>query len=170
MLSALSWPLEVNVIRQHKVSNTFGMVRTKADGTPKAHQGWDLAARVGTTIYAVADGEVVFVQNGGDYGQQLCLSFEYDEKTYYAFYAHLSQVTVAKGDAVSIGQSIGLTGKSGNAYNLPAAEDHLHFEIRTQAHCGLGLAGRVSPLQLYKICPLQAPVYGRISGLSGVPV
>jgi murein DD-endopeptidase MepM/ murein hydrolase activator NlpD len=143
------------------------MVRKKADGTPKPHQGWDLEASVGTSAYAVGDGKVVFVQNGGDYGLQVCMLFRIQERTYYAFYAHMSHLFVAAGQEVKMGERIGTTGKSGNAANLSADEDHLHFEIRTTPHCGLGLDGRVSPLVIYGICPLHAPVLGRVSGVSG---
>jgi murein DD-endopeptidase MepM/ murein hydrolase activator NlpD len=167
MVTVVTWPLERNVIRKHSVHNTFGMVRKKADGTPKPHQGWDLEASVGTSVHAIADGKVVFVHNGGDYGLQVCLSFRFQEKTHYAFYAHLGQLFVAAGQEVKLGELIGTSGKSGNASNLPADEEHLHFEIRTTPYCGHGLDGRISPLAIYGICPLHAPIMGRVSGVSG---
>jgi murein DD-endopeptidase MepM/ murein hydrolase activator NlpD len=160
MLAGVTWPLVSNVIRKNKLSNTFGMVRVKPDGSPKPHQGWDFAAAVGTTVYAIADGKVVFVTNGGDYGLQVCMSFKVQGQTRYAFYAHLQQASVTVGKEVKMNDPIGTTGKTGNASNLPADEDHLHFEIRTQAYCGLGLAGRVSPLTIFQVCPLNAAITG----------
>jgi murein DD-endopeptidase MepM/ murein hydrolase activator NlpD len=158
---AVAWPLAVNVIRGHSESNTFGMVRKYADGRPKPHQGWDFQAAVGTPAYAVGDGQVQFVTDHGDYGRQVCISFHFKDKVMYAFYAHMDSISVQPHAAVHRNQCIGKTGKTGNASNLPAAEDHLHFEIRTQANCGLGLPGRVSPLTAFGRCPLHAPIVSK---------
>src|SRR4051812_32183912 len=101
---AIDWPLIVNHIRRSSVSNTFGMVRKNANGTPRAHQGWDFEALVGTKTYAISDGTVVFVKhNQGDYGTQLCMSFQHNGTTLYAFYAHLHQVFVGAGQTVKMG-------------------------------------------------------------------
>jgi murein DD-endopeptidase MepM/ murein hydrolase activator NlpD len=144
------------------------MVRKKADGTPKPHQGWDLEARVGTVAYAIADGKIVFVRNAGEYGLQVCLSFRFQDKTYYAFYAHLNEILVAAaGQSVKRGQPIGTCGRTGTASKLPPDEEHLHFEIRTTPYCGFGLTGRISPLALYGICPLHVPIPAQVGSASG---
>ena len=57
-------------------------------------------------------------------------NFDEDSKVYYLFYAHLSQINVAKGDKVFAGEVIGLSGISGNAKNTKSP--HLHFEIRSK--------------------------------------
>jgi murein DD-endopeptidase MepM/ murein hydrolase activator NlpD len=157
MADEIAWPLLSNVIRGKKESNTFGMVRN--NGT-KPHQGWDFAAPVGTPAYAVADGTVESVQAGGDYGHRICIKFNHKGTTYYAFYAHMQSVFKQPGNPVQMNDEIGRTGKSGNASNLPASDDHLHFKIRTQPSPGLGLQGRVSPLKLYKVCPLTIAIAG----------
>jgi murein DD-endopeptidase MepM/ murein hydrolase activator NlpD len=156
----ITWPLVSNVIRGKSEKNTFGMVRKFANGSPKPHQGWDFSAAIGTAVYAISDGKVEFIKNHGDYGMQLCLSFNLDGKKYYAFYAHLQTTSVTVNATVEMDDLIGTTGNSGNASNLPHSEDHLHFEIRTQLHPGAGLAGRISPLKIYKRCPLKAPIPG----------
>ena len=56
--------------------------------------------------------------------------FDEDSKVYYLFYAHLSQINVAKGDKVFAGEIIGFSGISGNAKNTKSP--HLHFEIRSK--------------------------------------
>ena len=160
MADEITWPLLGNIIRGKKLSNTFGMVRTYANGLPKPHQGWDFAASVGTPAYAIADGSVEFVASGGDYGNRICIRFEHKGKVYYSFYAHMQHVSKQKGDAVALNDEIGATGKSGNASNLPATEDHLHFEIREKPHPGLGLADRVSPLRIFGKCPLTTAATG----------
>ncbi|MGD8911206.1 MAG: M23 family metallopeptidase [Candidatus Thiodiazotropha sp.] len=152
--SLIAWPLKQNVIRGRILNNTFGMVR---NGGKKPHQGWDFEAKIGTPSFAVCYGKVVFVRDVGAYGKQLCISFIHNKKTYYAFYAHMKSISVSSGNIVTIKQRIGQTGNSGNAITLPRSEDHLHFEIRTNAYAGLGLGGRVSPMKIYKKCPLKSP-------------
>lgn len=156
----ITWPLVSNLIRGKSDHNTFGMVRKFANGNPKPHQGWDFSASIGTSVYAIGNGKIEFIKNNGDYGLQLCHSFKLDGLTYYAFYAHLQTTSVAEGASVELDDLIGTTGNSGNAQNLPHSEDHLHFEIRTTLYPGPGLAGRISPLKIYKICPLSAPIAG----------
>jgi murein DD-endopeptidase MepM/ murein hydrolase activator NlpD len=155
------------LLRGRSENNTFGMVRRYADGRQKPHQGWDFEASIGTTVHAIADGKVEFVAtNSGDYGSQICHSFEFDGKTLYAYYAHLSSILVAKGDSVKQGDSIGATGNTGNAKNLPRKEDHLHFEIREKAICGKGLQGRISPFKVYGVCPLKEAALQNFSGVT----
>jgi murein DD-endopeptidase MepM/ murein hydrolase activator NlpD len=137
------------------IGGTFGKVRSSGR---KPHQGWDLYADVGTPVYSVADGQVEYVENRGDYGLQICvrlggpqcssmdaLARRFLAASLHAFYAHLSLSLVRTGDLVREGQTIGLSGNSGNARTTPP---HLHFEVRTQARLGKGLAGRIDPGEL----------------------
>ena len=135
-------PLNTMRIRRQIPNHTFGMVRN--NGT-QAHQGWDLSAAVGTPVYAVTSGMIREVRQEGAYGLQISLEFTNGAQTLYAFYAHLSSVACADGQHVAEGELLGYSGKTGNASGLPAADDHLHFEIRTQLHPPLGLAGRMDP-------------------------
>lgn len=131
-------------------SAKFGMVRKNSNGTARAHQGIDLQAEVGTSVFAVEDGTIVGVNIGlNAYGFTITLKF--GDK--YAFYAHLSSVLVKVGDAVTKGELIALSGCSGNAVgmNTIARGGHLHFEIRTKQNAGLGLAGRLDPLDFVKL-------------------
>ena len=160
MDTSITWPLVNNVIRANKVNHTFGMVRTNADGTPRPHQGWDFSAKVGEPAYAIADGTVVLVKEGGDYGLRLAFAFKLNGITYYAFYAHLQKVFVAEGSVVTMNQLIAKTGNSGNAESLADSQDHLHFEIRTKNPPGLGLTDRVSPLVVFGKCPLHTAISG----------
>lgn len=127
-------------------SATFGMVRRRADGTPRAHQGIDLAIDNGYRCYAVDDGTVAFVADSpSGYGKQVCLALD---SGLFVFYAHLSRIDVKQGQQVKAGDVIGLTGSTGNAAGMTneAHGSHLHFEVRERAQCGLGLAGRLDPL------------------------
>lgn len=131
---------------------TFGPdVRRNADGTtPTRLQGWDLYAPAGTPAYAVADGIVVWTRDQGDYGKQLLLQLNRDGSStgssdgmLYAFYPHLSDMSMAAMNQVRGGQQIALTSVTGNA---DQKYPHLHFEIRITARTDItGLAGRLDP-------------------------
>lgn len=143
----------------------FGMVRRNPNGTPRAHQGVDLAVDNGYRCYAVDDGVVTRVERGNDgYGWivQIKLDDTYDYNDangkpqcglVWAFYAHLSDIKVSVGQAVKAGDVISLTGSSGNARGMGdvAHGSHLHFEVRTVERAGLGLAGRADPLQFFEL-------------------
>lgn len=152
-------PLAVMKIRNDAglksvVGATYGKdVRWK--NGPRAHQGWDLYAALNTPVYALGGGVVIWTKNAGDYGNQVLVQFNKDGSTMmsdpaltrYAFYAHLSEIGVKKGDFVSAGQELGKTGATGNA---SAKYPHLHFEIRSNPseRLGRGLDGRVDPAEV----------------------
>ena len=160
MTSPWRWPLASNVIRGGSTRNTFGDVRVNRDGSRRAHQGWDLAAPVGTPCRAIGAGMVEAVTDAGDYGLQVLIRQHdpHEDRTVWTFYAHLSSASVKGGERVTAGQVIGATGESGNARGMAVEDQHLHFEARTEPRPGRGLAGRISPLELYGTCPLHAPV------------
>ncbi|MFF5701009.1 peptidoglycan DD-metalloendopeptidase family protein [Streptomyces sp. NPDC012794] len=98
------------------------------------HTGVDFIARTGTTVKAVGAGTVVSAGWGGAYGNEVVIKHA-DGK--YSQYAHLSSLSVSAGQSVTGGQTIGLSGATGNVTG-----PHLHFEIRT----GPSYGSDVSPL------------------------
>ncbi|MCA0457794.1 MAG: M23 family metallopeptidase [Chloroflexi bacterium] len=78
-----------------------------------------------TRINAVGDGNVIVADYHNDYGNHVFIDHGFGILT---FYAHLSEMSVAKGDSVKTGQGIGVSGKTGFGSNN---QDHLHFEVRT---------------------------------------
>ena len=151
----IQWPLKHNMIRRNDESNTFGMVRHKANGAKKPHQGWDFEAPVGTPCFAIADGKIELIRTVGDYGNTVVLGFQAAGKRFFAAYSHLSEMAVKAGDTVTRGSKIGLTGCTGNARGMTGRDQHLHFEIRTVPAPGRGLAGRMSPLKIFREVPLD---------------
>ena len=135
-------PLSYMQIRRNRASNLFGKVR---NNNTKNHQGFDYYALEGTAVYAVANGKVVYIVDPplGAYGKQIVIKI--DNSKYYAFYAHLLQIDVKKGDVVKKDDTIGKTGITGNAKTFRGIDQHLHFECRTAAKLGKGLGGRLSP-------------------------
>jgi len=88
---------------------------------PGLHRGVDISVPDGTEVRAMADGRVRFAGSMSGYGTVIWLDHPGSLMTVYA---HLSALRVREGDAVEGGQTIGLSGRSGNAQG-----PHLHFEI-----------------------------------------
>ncbi|MDQ6637752.1 MAG: M23 family metallopeptidase [Candidatus Dormibacteraeota bacterium] len=87
------------------------------------HTGLDLAAAIGTPIYAAADGRVQVINSGGGgYGLHVQLTHAGGLLT---LYGHLSSTEVTDGQLVTAGSEIGLMGSTGMSTG-----SHLHFEVR----------------------------------------
>lgn len=89
----------------------------------RPHKGVDFAAKMGTPIYATADGVVIYSgsrQRG--YGNLVILKHSDD---YVSVYAHNRRNLVDEGQKVRQGSQIAELGNSGRSTG-----PHLHFEIR----------------------------------------
>ena len=157
----ITWPLLSNEIRRNSESNTFGMVRVNSDKSPRPHQGWDFYAEAGTPCFAISASKIIHVESRGALGLMIVLAIADTGK--YAAYCHLSSSGVSVGDIVGLGQQIGTTGNSGNAVSMLGKDQHLHFEIRNRPITGTGLSDRVSPLEVFGMCPIHAPVLSLIN-------
>lgn len=119
--SALRLPLDNDA---YWVSSEFGKRKNPFSGEMKNHNGIDLAAEVGTPVYAIKDGAVyAVIENDVDLGNYLILSHDQGKMT--SVYAHLSKIFVDRYQYVKKGDVIGLVGQTGKATG-----PHLHFEIR----------------------------------------
>lgn len=88
----------------------------------RMHRGIDIAAPVGTPIFAAADGEVIFSGwNSGGYGNLVRIKHPDGSVT---LYAHNSKLLVRRGQYVTQGQQIAKMGSTGFSTG-----PHLHFEI-----------------------------------------
>ena len=97
---------------------------TKTQGI-HGNNGVDIAASVGTPLYAAAGGTVIIARTGGwngGYGNYVVVKHDNGTQT---LYGHMNTVGVASGQTVSQGQAIGTLGNSGNSTG-----PHVHFEIR----------------------------------------
>lgn len=86
------------------------------------HHGLDMVVHVGTPVYATASGIVTEVTRSGR-GQGNVVGITH-EGGYVTRYAHLQNITVAKGRAVDVNTVIGHSGMSGLAF-----APHLHYEV-----------------------------------------
>jgi murein DD-endopeptidase MepM/ murein hydrolase activator NlpD len=98
------------------------------------HTGVDFPVPTGTSVKAVAAGEVVSAGWGGSFGYQVVIRHA-DGR--YTQYAHLSAISVKDGQSVVGGQRIGRSGSTGNSTG-----PHLHFEVRT----GPGFGTDIDPV------------------------
>jgi murein DD-endopeptidase MepM/ murein hydrolase activator NlpD len=105
------------------------------------HFGWDLIASVGTPVYAIAPGKVVYKGFVEGYGNLIKHSFTFREKTFYVLYAHLQTMDVKADSSVAEGAIIGKTGISGTS----GIEPHLHLEFQDVLPIKAGPAGKVNP-------------------------
>lgn len=117
----------------------FGMTRLGSDGQPRFHAGTDLIADEGEAVVAVLDGEAATVGTSSTLGNYIILRGTVAIPPVRPcavdfLYAHLSTVTVTAGQDVTMGQSIGAVGRSGNLEsNIPT---HLHIEFWVRPYLG----------------------------------
>lgn len=90
------------------------------------YNGIDIAAPIGTDVWAAASGRVVVARGGGGwnggYGNYVVIAHSNGTQT---LYGHLSQVFVSTGQSVGQGEAIGAVGNTGRSTG-----SHLHFEVR----------------------------------------
>ncbi len=117
----LRWPLDKVVVTQ-AFGRTSDSGRLYASGT---HDGVDFAASVGTPIHAALSGTVYEINQGAvqncQYGKWVLIKHGNGLAT---LYAHLSSISVSKGQTVSTGDTIGYAGMTGYATG-----PHLHFTV-----------------------------------------
>jgi len=87
------------------------------------HLGIDIAASLGTPVYAADSGTVVYAGwNDSGYGNLVAIDHNNGYKT---LYAHLSSFVITCGSNVNAGQLIAYSGSTGKSTG-----GHLHFEVR----------------------------------------
>lgn len=129
--SGIAWPVRSPLDRAALTSG-FGSRWHPVIGGYRSHLGIDLAAPVGTPVFAPSAGVVRFAQWYGGYGLFVVVDHGQGLLTRYG---HLSQVNVVVGQQVDVGDLLALVGSTGLSTG-----PHLHYEV--------WLKGRpVDPLQ-----------------------
>lgn len=88
------------------------------------HRGVDMSVPTGTRISASASGYVTHAGPMGTYGNVVMMTHSINGKNYSTVYAHLSSISVSRGQYVSQGQKVAASGNTGRSTG-----PHLHFEI-----------------------------------------
>ena len=91
----------------------------------RVHNGVDIAAEAGTPVCAAADGTVYTVYEDETMGMTVVIRHDGGYTTQYASLAQ--EVSVASGDTVELGQTIGCVGQT--ALMESAIGDHVHFSV-----------------------------------------
>ncbi|HSL71202.1 MAG TPA: M23 family metallopeptidase [Longimicrobiales bacterium] len=116
---ALAFPVQGRP--NNAIRSGFGAPR---DGGARDHHGIDIFAPRGTPVIAVADGQVTRVRETERGGRVVWIRDE--RRGLSLYYAHLDRQLVDPGASVTVGDTIGLVGNTGNARTTPP---HLHFGI-----------------------------------------
>jgi septal ring factor EnvC (AmiA/AmiB activator) len=109
----LDWPV------QGRVTERFGPRLDQRYRTQTPHNGIDVATAPGSEVKAVFAGKVLFAAPFEGYGPTVVILHA---GRVFTLYAGLSELKSARGDMVSLGDTVGL------------AADKLYFEIRVENH------------------------------------
>ncbi len=127
----LKSPLDPNHTNEEAIKAVKDNSKTLYYLSGSYHGGIDFPKPEGSNIYAMDGGEVVTSKwTLGGYGNYIIIKHTANDKTYYTLYGHLSERVVKKGDRVSQGQLIGLSGNTGNS-----SGPHLHAELINSIDC-----------------------------------
>lgn len=105
-----------------RMTSDYGMRNHPVLGGRRNHKGIDLAAPIGTPVYATADGIIGKAEWFSSYGLYVQIEHGADLETRYA---HMSRLAVATGERVKKGDIIGYVGSTGRSTG-----PHLHYEVR----------------------------------------
>ncbi len=118
----LQWPIKSSTTGYNRITSRFGYRDLSVNGNDVSnHKGIDIGVRY-VNIYACGEGKVITSTYSGSYGYYIVIDHGGGVST---LYAHLSTLGVKKGDTVSTGQYIGVSGNTGWSEG-----PHLHLELR----------------------------------------
>ncbi|SKA58355.1 peptidoglycan DD-metalloendopeptidase family protein [Enterovibrio nigricans] len=107
---------------KERISSRFNPHRKHpVTGRVSPHNGTDFAVRTGTPVLSTGDGVVVMVRNHPYAGKYVVIDHGNQYRTRYL---HNSKILVKKGQRVSRGQQIALSGQSGRVTG-----PHIHYEL-----------------------------------------
>lgn len=114
-------PTYIKPLQGGIVTSTFGNRPQPVPGASTYHQAIDWATPTGTPIYASSGGTVARAGWIGTYGNAIYINHPDGTQTRYA---HLSRILVSPGQKVKQGETIALSGNTGNT-----SGPHVHFEM-----------------------------------------
>lgn len=105
-----------------RISGVFGSRRVYNGQPRKPHTGLDIAASQGSAIIAPAPGKIIGI---GDYFFNGKTVFVEHGQGIITMYCHMDSITVAEGQMIAQGETIGKVGKTGRATG-----PHLHWGVQ----------------------------------------
>ncbi|MDR3335700.1 MAG: M23 family metallopeptidase [Treponema sp.] len=109
-------------LKAYRLTSGFGPRINPVTGNLRNHQGLDLAAPMGTEVYAARDGTVTDIGEDSIYGKYVIIRHK---DNWTSLYGHLSEINTALRRDVQSGTLIGRVGSTGQSTG-----PHLHFELR----------------------------------------
>lgn len=103
------------------ISSRYGYRKSPFSEAREFHGGVDFRGKTGDEVASTADGVVQKAKYSRGYGKYVVIKHK---KGYKTLYAHLSKISVAKGQEVVAGEKIGELGSTGRSTG-----PHLHYEI-----------------------------------------
>ncbi|WP_428789843.1 peptidoglycan DD-metalloendopeptidase family protein [Vibrio profundum] len=111
----------------YRISSSFNPFRRHpVTGRIMPHNGTDWAVPVGTPIVATGDGVVIMTRHHPYAGNYVVIRHG---SNYTTRYLHLSKILVKRGQKVTRGQEIALSGKTGRVTG-----PHIHYELIVKGH------------------------------------
>jgi len=104
------------------LTSYFGMRKSPFTGRRVMHEGLDIAANIGTPVFATADGVVARTSYSSGYGKMVVLDHGYGYRT---IFGHNSKILVKSGQQIKRGDIIAKVGNTGRSTG-----SHLHYELR----------------------------------------
>jgi len=104
-----------------RITSGYGMRECPMGGRPHFHRGIDLAAPMGTEIFAAADGVVIETGYDRVLGYFVTISHA---RNWTTLYGHMQRIGTSAGTQVRAGSLIGWVGSTGLSTG-----PHLHFEM-----------------------------------------
>ena len=111
-------------LEEYRLTSDFGEIRTVNGKESGRHGGIDMAAPIGTPVYAPADGKVIFSDFITLTGNTLMIEHGMGLKT---LYYHMDTLDVRAGDPVEEGSLLGKVGTTGFSTG-----PHLHFAVAVE--------------------------------------
>ncbi|MGM0701341.1 MAG: peptidoglycan DD-metalloendopeptidase family protein [Pseudomonadota bacterium] len=111
----------------YRLSSSFNLNRKHpVTGRISPHKGTDFAMPIGTPIVSPADGRIEKVGNHPLAGRYVVIRHDNGYRTRYL---HLSRQLVSRGERVTMGERIALSGNTGRSTG-----PHLHYEVHVENH------------------------------------
>lgn len=118
----LYWPVPTSSASIGRYSSAFGPRKAPTSGASTNHRGIDIPVKSGTAVYAAYDGIVMAVSKSNLRGNYVLIY--HSAIGLSTLYQHLTSATVQKGDNVSGGSQIAISGNTGVGTGA-----HLHFGV-----------------------------------------
>jgi murein DD-endopeptidase MepM/ murein hydrolase activator NlpD len=109
-------------LRSYTLTSGFGPRTNPVTGNFRVHEGLDLAAPMGTDVFAAGDGTVTETGSDPVYGNYIVIQHR---DNWASLYGHLSRIDVVLRQELRSGSLIGKVGSTGQSTG-----PHLHFELR----------------------------------------